>query len=407
MTSTIASAASATVGSGRRLRILWISKVPPEHRAPRIWQVARRLAARGHDVRVIAARTEHDLPRERALDGVRLRYVATAPRSLLRSQRFGFYASRLPWYAVAGRAAAAWLRDEPADVVVEDLSPVGGIGVDRALRQFDVAFVQDVHYLLGSTVDWLRMYGPIGLWGGLYEHWLLGGRIRPDALVSDNAPLLARLATRLPTIPLTWIPNGIDLDRDVALPRPSTNGRIHLLAVGRLATPKGHRVLIDSMAELRDRDDLSLSIVGDGPLSAALAEQIRERRVGGSVELVGRVPWDRLHEAYTGADIFVMPSLAEGLPIALVEALGSGTAVIASDIPEHRQVAGDDAIAYTPVGDAHALAGAIRQLADDAGRRAAMAVTGRRIVEQRFTWEIVADQWERLLLDAASRTRAA
>jgi glycosyltransferase involved in cell wall biosynthesis len=406
MTSTIASAASASVDSARQLRILWMSKVAPEYRAPRIWQVARRLAARGHDVRIIAARTEPELPLERSLDGVRLRYVATAPLALVRRPRIGFYASRLPWYLVAGRSAARWLADEPADVVVEDLSPVGGWAVDRALRASGVPLVQDVHYLLGNTRDWLRMYGPIGLWGGLYERQLMAGRVRPAALVSDNQPLLQRLVDRLPGIPRTWIPNGIDLERG-PLPRHGDDGTLTLLAVGRLATPKGHRVLIDAMARLRDRPDLALRIVGDGPLHAALADRIRELDLGRSVTLVGRIPWDELHHAYGTADIFVMPSLAEGLPIALVEALGSGPAVVASDIPEHRQVAGDDAIAFVPVGDADALAAALRALADDPERRAAMARAGRRRVEERFTWDIVTDQWQELLLGVADRADAA
>jgi glycosyltransferase involved in cell wall biosynthesis len=400
MTSTIATAESAPAGSGRPLRILWISKVPPEHRAPRIWQVARRLAARGHDVRVIAARTEPDLPSERVLDGVRLRYVATTPRWLAGHERLGFYASRLPWYAVAGLSAARWLRSEAADVVIEDLSPVGGLGVDRAIRPFAVPFVQDVHYLLGGLRPWLRMYGLIGLWGAIYERWLTGGLITPGALVSDNAPLLDRLAARIPNLPMTWIPNGVDLERGRVPPRRAANGTIRILAVGRLATPKGHRVLIDAMAELRDRDDLALSIVGDGPLRMSLAEQVQDRRVERSVTLVGRIPWDQLHEQYSAADIFVMPSLAEGLPIALVEALGSGAAVVASDIPEHRQVAGDDAIAYVPAGDPSRLATMLSAVADDPVRRTAMAQAGRETVERRFTWDVVTDQWEDVLVRA-------
>jgi glycosyltransferase involved in cell wall biosynthesis len=393
------------VDAVRPLRILWLSKVAPEHRAPRIWQVAKRLVALGHDVRVLAARTEPDLPDQRVLDGVCLRYVATAPRRLMRHPRLGFYASRLPWYLVAARAAERWLRTDPVDVVVEDLSPVGAVAVDRTVRKLGIPLVQDVHYLLGGPSAWLRMYGPIGLWGATYERLLVRGLVTPAALVSDSRPLLERVQRLRPDLATTWIPNGIDLERG-GEPRIA-DGPIHLLAVGRLAQPKGHRVLIDAMALLRDRPDVTLTIVGDGPLAATLAGQIRELGLEGSVALAGRIPWEELHHTYRAADIFVMPSLAEGLPIALVEALGSGAAVIASDIPEHRQVAGDEAIAWARVGDPMALADAIRALADDPRRRASLAAAARQTVERQFTWDIVTAQWQDLLVRLASPARAA
>ncbi len=390
----------------RSLRILWISKVPPEYRAPRIWQVARRLASRGHDVRVIAARTESELPSQRVLDGVCLRYIATAPRSIIDSARVGFYASRLPWYVVAARAASSWIEREPVDVVIEDLSPVGSVMVDRSMRRLGVPLVQDVHYLLGGPSAWVRMYGPIGLWGATYERWLRSGRVSPAALVSDNRPLLDRLVRRRPDVPMTWIPNGVDPARHPSGARP-VDGRIRVLAVGRLAPPKGHQVLIDAMAELRDRPDIGLSIVGDGPIAGRLEARIRELDLTATVELVGRVAWEDLNDVYAAADIFAMPSFAEGLPIALVEALASGPAVIASDIPGHRQIADDRAIAFVPVGDPAALAGEIRSLADDPARRRAMSDEGRRVVAERYTWDIVADRWEQLLLDVSREAQAA
>jgi glycosyltransferase involved in cell wall biosynthesis len=277
--------------------------------------------------------------------------------------------------------------------------------MDRTVRRAGVPFVQDVHYLLGGPSAWIRMYGPIGLWGATYERLLLDGRITPSALVSDSRPLLDRLRRRRPALPLSWIPNGIDLERTSA--RTTADGEVRVLAVGRLAQPKGHRILIDAMAVLRDRADITLTIVGDGPLAGDLAARINELDLASSVSLPGRIPWEELHAAYAAADIFVMASLAEGLPIALVEALGSGPAVIASDIPEHRQVAEDEAILYVPVGDSARLAEAIRALADDGPRRAAMAEAARRTIERQFTWDIVTGQWQELLVGVAARARAA
>ena len=172
------------------------------------------------------------------LEGVQLRYVATAPRAIVGFRRVGFYASRLPWYIVAARAASRWIKDDPVDIVVEDLSPVGSIAVDRSMRRLGVPLVGTCHYLLGDTTAWLRMYGPIGLWGAAYERGLTLGRVAPAALVSDNGPLLDRLRSIRPDVPMTWIPNGVDLARHRE--RIGTkDGQVALLAVGRLATRRG------------------------------------------------------------------------------------------------------------------------------------------------------------------------
>jgi glycosyltransferase involved in cell wall biosynthesis len=386
------------------MRILWLSKVPPDTHAPRTWQFARRLSDRGHDVRILTARIEPDAPTGRMIDGLAIRAVRTAPVRVLRHRRLGFYASRLPWYAWAPVALRRMLRAQPTDVVVEDLAPVGAAMVDLACRGVGVPLVIDVHYLLGQPLDWLRMYGPIGLWGAAYERRLLGGGIRPAALVSDSRPLVERVTERRPELPSTWIPSGVDGARFTAS-AGSSNGTLEALAVGRLAPPKGHASLIDAMTRLSGQQAIHLTIVGDGPLAATLERMIGEAGIGDRVSLGGRVPYERLEEVYRAADIFVMPSLAEGLPLAMVEAMASGLAIVATDIPEHRQVADETAIRFVPPGDPAALARAIDDLAADEASRRSMAARARRIAEERFDWGTLTDAFEDVLRRATHEPR--
>jgi glycosyltransferase involved in cell wall biosynthesis len=235
----------------------------------------------------------------------------------------------------------------------------------------------------------------------MYEHLLTSGRIRPAALVSDSRPLLERLRPRRPDLAMHWIPNGTE-------PGPGGTGShrgegpVHILAVGRLAPPKGHRVLIEAMTHLRHRPDLQLTIVGDGPLQSAMTAQIDAAGLNGRVRLAGRVPYEHLYRAYEEADLFVMPSLAEGLPIAMVEALGMGLAIVASDIPEHRQVADGNVVTFVPVGDAVALAETIDRLASDTVERRRMGEHGRRLAESHYRWDVITDTYESVLRDAVA-----
>jgi glycosyltransferase involved in cell wall biosynthesis len=85
------------------------------------------------------------------------------------------------------------------------------------------------------------------------------------------------------------------------------------------------------------------------------------------------------------ADIFVLSSRFEGLPVALLEALAAGVPVVASDLPEIREVTGSDAALLVPPGDAIALADGIRRQLENDREAAAFGACGQRRIEERFT----------------------
>ncbi len=134
-------------------------------------------------------------------------------------------------------------------------------------------------------------------------------------------------------------------------------------AVGRLKEEKGHRLLIEAASELKD---VYVAIAGDGPLMATLKETAE--KLGVKCLFMGMIPPERIPIFLKSLDIFCFPSLWEGFPNALIEAMAAGLPVVASDIPPHREVLGEAGI-YVPVGDADALAEELNTLMKDTALR--------------------------------------
>lgn len=157
---------------------------------------------------------------------------------------------------------------------------------------------------------------------------------------------------------------------------------LRLLAVGSLQRYKGHRHLIAACARLRGRLPFILRIAGGGGLRRRLERQIRQcglevEGAPGGVQLLGAVTEDEVAELLRWADVLVMPSVVdprsgqmEGIPVALMEAMAAGLAVVASRISGIPELVRDGAngLLVEP-GDEAGLAGAIERCQDRALRR--------------------------------------
>lgn len=193
------------------------------------------------------------------------------------------------------------------------------------------------------------------------------------------------------------IPMGADLSRfNSANRRRSTNGRLRILFVGRLVEKKGVSVLLAAM-RLLDPSAFTVSIVGGGPLEGDL----KGEAAGLPVTFLGPRSRNDLAQDYLSHDVIVVPSVPassgdqDGLPVALLEAMGSGCAVVASDLPGiNEAVENERSGLLVPAGDAEALARALGRieasrellasLSDEAARRASnysVSATGRRYMD--------------------------
>jgi glycosyltransferase involved in cell wall biosynthesis len=180
-----------------------------------------------------------------------------------------------------------------------------------------------------------------------------------------------------------------------------------LLAVGTLERHKGHRVLLDALARL-DSGGISprwkLIVAGGrgGDQHQSLRDYVRDNGLGDRVHIV--LNRNDIADLLALADVFVMPSLWEGLPMALLEAMLAGKAIVASAIagmPE--AITGGQEGLLVPAGDAEALANALRSLLVDPARRSALGQAAAERGKRDFTVRVMAERYEALYANALTR----
>jgi len=173
-----------------------------------------------------------------------------------------------------------------------------------------------------------------------------------------------------------------------------------VLTVGRLAPDKGHAVLLEAAGAIRDAGlaDLRFVLVGDGPERDLLRSTIDQLGLGRIVKLLGAVGQDCLFELYRRADLFCLPSFAEGLPIVLMEAMATGLPVVSTSvagIPE--LVRHGQSGLLVPPGRAAELAAALVELAERPERRHELGVAGRAAVEDAYQLSLNVAELDRVL----------
>ncbi len=204
------------------------------------------------------------------------------------------------------------------------------------------------------------------------------------------------------------IANGVDIDRyrfDPAGRREMRDrfkiaeGDLLLGSIGSYYPVKGHRYLIEAMKKVvAAHPGAKLLLVGQGSLEGDLRRQIADGALGQNVQVTGYI--ENTPALLSALDIFVMPSLSEGLPLALLEAAVAGRCIVASQtggIPE--VIADGQSGLLVPPGDAKALADALIRLASDAELRRALAAKAQAIVTQSWSIHRTADRYLELLAD--------
>lgn len=159
-----------------------------------------------------------------------------------------------------------------------------------------------------------------------------------------------------------------------------------LLTVGRLVPEKGSPVLLDALARLNDRGIHTIAtVVGAGPLNESLRVQRHALGLDQHVDLAGPIGQDDLPQVYRAADVFVLPSFSEGLPVVLMEAMASGLPVVTTQIAAVGELVRDGVNGrIVPPGRADLLAEAIADVIGDPARARAWGRAGRETVCREF-----------------------
>jgi len=202
------------------------------------------------------------------------------------------------------------------------------------------------------------------------------------------------------------IRNGVDARRfSPEGSSASLEGRQTVLFVGRLDEQKRITLLVRSFAKVvAEVPEARLAIAGSGPCLDECRALVGELGISDEVAFLGpRADVEALQRA---ASVFVLPSVSEGLPNALLEALACGTPSVATDIPGTRDVVSHEKEALlVPVDDVDALAGAIVRLLRDRELARRLAAAGRARIESEFDIERVTEQYAALFSELAARPR--
>ena len=188
---------------------------------------------------------------------------------------------------------------------------------------------------------------------------------------------------------------GINVDKFKYKPRVVFSERIiQILTVARLEHVKGVDVLIDACLILRNALlDFSCIVVGDGSERAVLNKKICRLGLQHHVHLVGALPHRDVIQHYHLADLFVLPSRREGIPVSVMEAMATGLPVIATEVTGLPEIVdnGDTGILVPPE-NASLLADAIFRLAKETDIWERMSLRGRKKIEEEFNIKVSGDR---------------
>lgn len=305
---------------------------------------------------------------------------------LMRERRFDIVHTHMSKAALAGALAARLVRPRPR--LVNTAHILGSIALANPMAR--------------------RIFG-------VYDRLLLGGATDAVIVVSEA---IRDKAIRLGVIPparLHAVQNGILTDRFSVDPAQAAARRAEFgagpedtlaVAVARLVPWKGIEMLIDAVAILApSRPRLRVVVVGDGPLRAELEQRAAARGVGGQLTFAGMrrdVP-----EILAAADVFVLPSIAEGMPIAVLEAMAAGLPIVATAVDGVPEVVLDGEVGLLArTREPAEFAERLDALVADPERRRHLGESARRRVETVFSARRTAENTAKVYRSLLSAGRA-
>jgi glycosyltransferase involved in cell wall biosynthesis len=208
------------------------------------------------------------------------------------------------------------------------------------------------------------------------------------------------------------VPVGVDPELFRPLPEvPRARGRLITTASADVAL-KGLAYLLEAVAKLRTEREVSLTIIGR-PKEGKSADLIESLGLGDVVSFVSEVTDARIVELYAEAELAVVPSLYEGFSLPAVEAMATGTCLVATDGGALPEVTGrdGDTVLSCRAGDVDALAATIRRGLDNPALRERVGLAGRKRVVERWSWrrcaELTVDQYREVLARRAATPTSA
>ncbi len=215
-----------------------------------------------------------------------------------------------------------------------------------------------------------------------------------QAVVANSAGLGDLFQQQFPSLSAEIIPNGVDIDFFKPLPRePHTECSI--VTSARLIPRKGIDLLIKACHGLYERNiPFHCHIIGDGPEKENLMQLARELEIEKQVTFHGRLERESIPRFLPECDVFVLPSYAEGMSNAALEAMACGLPLVLTDTGGTKELIEDNGV-IIPTGDQTALEETLSQLLTQPQRLQEMGEQSRARAHN-FSWEAVAQQYHDL-----------
>lgn len=323
-----------------------------------VQNLSQQLRARGHSSIVITSHMSREPERDP--------FVHRIGKSLVLLSNGSF--ARITLALGLLGAIESLLRDNEIDLVHVHgpLAPALGLVAPEAARRLGIPVVATFHSWFRRSVAYAVLQGP------------LQQRLdRFAARIAVSEPVVRALSRYFRS---EWeiIPNGVNLSYFHPNGRDPGDARTHgprLLFLGRLDPRNGLETVLAAMPRILARyPTAQLAVAGGGPLRPYY--EIRARPLGDRVRFLGRV-YEGRPDHYASADVYLCPTDKASFGITLLEAMASGTPIIASDIIGFRELAAGGAeTVLVPPGDPAAWAEATIGLIADSARRAAMGSAG-------------------------------
>lgn len=304
------------------------------------------------------------------------------------------------WFALTNRPAGLWAGLWHLFYFVESVflwhelrrREIGHLHVHFGLACATVAMITS---RLGDLTYSLTVHGPTVFFD--VHRFLLPAKVERAAFVFCISHF-CRSQVMAHVAPEHWsklhiVHCGVEGDafRPVDRSKAAESG-FHILCVGRLVPEKAQALLLRGVAELgEDYPRLHCTLVGDGPDRRRLEVLARDLGIEQRVTFAGAVGQDDIQSYYDEADLFVLPSFAEGLPVVLMEAMAKGLATVGTRIAGIAELIEDrvTGLLVAP-GSPEELKAAIRALLDDGELRERLARNGREKVLREFEMSKIA-----------------
>lgn len=377
------------------VKILEVSPFYPPHVGGverYVHNLSRYLAEQGHEIRVVCS----DMPRDampEAVDGIEVRRKYCLGEALRNPLCPGFF----------------FLEKEFSQAEIINVHNVYGLGTLSAAfshKRHDAPLILTHHGTLRYTRSLARTLQDI--YHSRPLQYILANTDQIIVLSQADARFFEQYGYPIEYIEI--IPNAIDLrsfEPYQTLRQENLKAdygfedRDLVLCVGALSTRKGVQYLVEAIRILiqdQARTDIALLIIGSGECESHLHYLIGKYHLEDSIVIEPRVAFPNLVRAYKSADLFVLPSLAEGMPTTMIEAMFFDLPMVATAIPgvvDHFS----EVARLVPPCDCHALASTI----ENALQQGRKGYDGEQRVRERFTWEIVGERYCRIYQELLDR----